>query len=167
MFKPGFFGKSPPRWFIGQVALDQTANKTSPEGWGDRVKVRIMGYHPSEGTLLQDKDLPWAIILRPSTHGSLNRSSTGIGGGEWVVGIFLDDDYEKPMIIGVLGRNDPSYNIGGSEVKTKQSTEFKKTLNWYGYNTPQSYHLKTSESPSKSGSKSPVVPTLQDFGITP
>jgi len=167
MFKPGFFGKNSPRWFIGQVALDQTGNKTDQNGWGDRVKVRIMGYHPSEGTLLQDKDLPWAIVLRPSTHGSLNRLTSAIGGGEWVVGIFLDDDFEKPMIIGVLGRSDPSYDIGGSEVKRQKSTGFQKTLNWYGYNTPQSYHLRTSESPSGSGSKSPVTPTLQDFGISP
>jgi hypothetical protein len=127
MFKPGFFGKNPPRWFIGQVPLDQTENKTNVEGWADRVKVRIMGYHPFEGSILEDKDLPWAIMLRPSTHGSLNKMSTGIVGGEWVVGIFLDDDYEKPMIIGVLGRTDPSYTITGSQIKNNKSSEFKRT----------------------------------------
>lgn len=165
MFKPGFFGKNSPRWFIGQVSLDQTDNKTNQNGWGDRVKVRIAGYHPSSGTLLSDKDLPWAIVLRPSIHGSLNRVSTGIGGGEWVVGIFLDDDFENPMIIGVLGRSDPSYDIGGTQIKSQQSTEFKRTLNWFGYNKPQNYHLKTLESPSGSGSKFPVIPSLKDFGF--
>ena len=129
MFKPGFFGKNPPRWFIGQVPLDQTENKTNVEGWADRVKVRIMGYHPFEGSILEDKDLPWAIVLRHTSHGSLNKMSTGIVGGEWVVGIFLDDDYEKPMIIGVLGRTDPSYTITGSQVKNNKSSEYKTTLN--------------------------------------
>lgn len=139
MFKPGFFGKNPPRWFIGQVPLDQTENKTNPEGWADRVKVRITGYHPSEGSILKDKDLPWAIVLRHTSHGSLNKMSTAIVGGEWVVGIFLDDDYEKPMIIGVLGRTDPSYNITGSQVKNGESSEFKTTLNWFGSITPAQY----------------------------
>jgi hypothetical protein len=161
MFKPGFFGKSPPRWFIGQVAMDQTSNKTSYEGWGDRVKVRIMGYHPKEGTLLPDSDLPWAIVLRPSTHGSLNRTSTALGGGEWVVGIFLDDDSEKPMIIGVLGRTDPSYDVSGNDIKSQKSTEFQRTLNWYGDVTPQNYHLKTTTTPSST----PLVPSLKDFGL--
>lgn len=148
MFKPGFFGKNPPRWFIGQVPLDQTENKTNPEGWADRVKVRIMGYHPFEGPILEDKDLPWAIMLRPSTHGSLNKMSTGVVGGEWVVGIFLDDDYEKPMIIGVLGRSDPSYTITGSQIKRNKSSEFKTTLNWFGSLTPAKYQVAAG---SKSG----------------
>ena len=86
-----------------------------------------MGYHPAEGSILEDKDLPWAIVLRHTSHGSLNKMSTGIVGGEWVVGIFLDDDYEKPMIIGVLGRTDPSYTITGSQIKNTKSSEFKRT----------------------------------------
>ena len=48
----GFFGKSPKFW-IGQVPPFQTTNKTDPNRWGDRVKVRIMGYHPSEGSSSQ------------------------------------------------------------------------------------------------------------------
>lgn len=151
MFKPGFFGKNPPRWFIGQIPLDQTENKTNVEGWADRVKVRIMGYHPWEGPILEDKDLPWAIILRPSTHGSLNKMSTGIVGGEWVVGIFLDDDYEKPMIIGVLGRSDPSYTITGSQVKSNKSSEFKKTLNSaQGPIIPPAYQIKAGSKPGQT-----------------
>ena len=38
----GFFGISPKFW-IGQVPPFQTTNKTDPNRWGDRVKVRIMG----------------------------------------------------------------------------------------------------------------------------
>lgn len=161
MFKPGFFGKNPPRWWIGQVPLNQTLNKTDPNGWADRVKVRITGYHPSEGSLLEDKDLPWAIIIRPSTHGSLNRMSTGIVGGEWVIGIFIDDDFEKPLILGVLGRSDPSYNISKTQVASQKSSGFQKTLNWFGSVTPQVYHIQAG--PGKS--KKPTIPTAQDFGL--
>jgi hypothetical protein len=132
-FDPGFFGKTPPRWFLGQVPLGQTLNMDDPNGWGDRVKVRIVGHHPAEGGKLEDKDLDWAVILRPTSHGSLNRMSTGISGGEWVIGIFVNVDLQKPLpvILGVLGRSDPKYEVTFSEAEKKKSSEFKKTLNFY------------------------------------
>jgi hypothetical protein len=151
MFNPGFFGKSPPKWFIGQVPLGQTVNKDDPNGWGDRVKVRIVGYHPAEGNKLADKDLDWALILRTTSHGSLNRMSTGITGGEWVIGIFINADLQKPLplILGVLGRSDPKYEITSSEAEAKQSSEFKKTLNWYGSVAPQLHHSLSGKQPGK------------------
>jgi hypothetical protein len=163
MFNPGFFGKTPPKWFLGQVPLGQTLNKTDGNAWGDRVKIRIMGYHPAEGNKLSDDNLNWAIVLRSTSHGSLNRMSTGITGGEWVIGIFINGDLEKPLplILGVLGRSDPSYDISGSDVESKKSSEFKRTLNWYSSVTPQVYHLDSKSSPSKK----PTVPTRADFGL--
>lgn len=155
MIKPGFFGKTPPRFWIGQVPLGQTDNKTSYKKWGDRVKVRIIGYHPSEGSLLKDEDLPWAIVLRSTCHGSLNRVSTGIVGGEWVMGIFLDDDYEKPYIIGVFGRSDPSYSFSISDEISKSSTEFKKTLNYFGSIVPSPANLYGSGDTTPKGKKEP------------
>jgi hypothetical protein len=163
MFNPGFFGKNPPRWFLGQVALGQTVNKEDANGWGDRVKVRITGYDPAEGSLCADDDLRWAIIARPSTHGSLNKTTVAITGGEWVFGIFLDDENppKRPMILGVLGRNDPSYEITGKEVESKKSSEFKRTLNWYKTVTPQVYHVLSKG----SSSSKPTLPTKKEFGI--
>lgn len=151
MFNPGFFGKSPPKWFLGQVPLGQTVNADDPNGWGDRVKVRIVGYHPAEGSKLPDSDLDWAIILRSTSHGSLNRMSTGISGGEWVIGIFINADLQKPLplILGVLGRSDPKYEITSSEAEAKKSSEFKKTLNWYGTVTAQMYHTFGTQEPGK------------------
>lgn len=151
MFNPGFFGKSPPKWFLGQVPLGQTANKEDPNGWGDRVKVRIVGYHPAEGSKLADKDLDWAIILRTTSNGTLNRMSTGITGGEWVIGIFINADLQKPLplILGVLGKSDTKYEITSSEAEAKQSAEFKKTSNWYGNIQPQMFHMLGAKEPGK------------------
>jgi hypothetical protein len=151
MFNPGFFGKSPPKWFIGQVPLGQSVNTLDPRGWGDRVKVRIVGYHPAEGSKLADQDLDWAIILRTTSHGSLNRMSVGITGGEWVIGVFINADLQKPLplILGVLGRSDPKYEITFSEAEAKKSSEFKKTLNWYENIKPQLYHILGSKEPGK------------------
>ena len=43
--------------------------KRKPDAWGNRVKVRIMGYHPQNTVELKDEDLPWATAL-PATAGS-------------------------------------------------------------------------------------------------
>ena len=161
MFKPGFFGINPQRWFIGQVPLNQVENKVSKVKWGDRVKVRIMGYHPKDGDILKDDDLPCAIVLKPTSQGSLNRGSTAIVGGEWVIGIFLDDDYERPMIIGVLGRTDPSAEVTLQEQNEQDSTQFKKTICWYGRISPQQFHIKSGSKPSQKFE----VPSPSDFGL--
>ena len=67
------------KWFIGQVppGFNEYVQKgsESPDQHGDRVKVRIPGMHPMSGddaTDLQDKDLPWAIVAKPTTHGNRN-----------------------------------------------------------------------------------------------
>lgn len=163
MFNPGFFGKTPPKWFLGQVPLGQTVNKDASNRWGDRVKVRIVGYHPAEGSKLADKDLDWAIILKTTSHGTLNRMSTGITGGEWVIGIFINTDLQKPLplILGVLSRSDPTYEITSSEAEAKQSSEFKKTLNWYGTITPQLFHTAGAKEPGKKSEQknSLVIPS--------
>ena len=38
--------------------------------WGNRVRVRIMGYHPQSTTELPDEDLPWAQVLLSPQCGS-------------------------------------------------------------------------------------------------
>jgi hypothetical protein len=167
MFDPSFFGKSPPNWFIGQVPLGQTINREDPNQWGDRVKIRIVGNHAAEGNKIKDEDLPWAIILRSTSHGALNRMSTGITGGEWVIGIFINKSYVKPipLILGVLGRSDPTYNMTFSEAEKKKSSEFKKTLNWYNDIQPQLYHKFGNQTPGEKSSQSFPKPPSSFFGI--
>ena len=155
----GFFGKSPKFW-IGQVPPFQTTNKTDPNRWGDRVKVRIMGYHPSEGTKLPDSQLPWAQILRPTSHGSLNRVSTGIVGGEFVFGFFLDDECTEPAILGVLARTGADIDKYVNEATQEQSTAFKRVDPFHGSMQPSSYQLAGGEG---SSSQQPVQLPTQDF----
>lgn len=135
-----FFGKEgTAKWWIGQVPLGQDVNKKNASGWGDRVQVRILGSDPASGTQLHDRDLRWAMVLRPGSQGTLNRGSTGIIGGEWVIGIFLDDDKESCMILGVLGRTDPKYYVTYEEEVVSGSTEFKPTKLYWGSMQPTVY----------------------------
>ena len=100
------------KWFLGQVPPAQNQHVKSPvwtDTHGDRVKVRIPGMHPmsspDEEREVNDQELPWAIVAKPTTHGNRNAQQTGIWGGEWVIGFFMDEDCQIPVITQVLGNN--------------------------------------------------------------
>ena len=69
-----------------------------------RVKVRIHVYHTEDKSKLATTALPWAIVMQPTT----NSAMSGIGHsaplqlGTWVFGMFLDELYQQPMVIGTL-----------------------------------------------------------------
>ena len=106
------------KWFLGQIPPCQNQH-SKPRIWedvhGDRVKVRIPGMHPmssnDDSTELLNSDLPWAIVAKPTTHGNRNAQSTGLWGGEWVIGFFMDEDCQIPVITQVLGNNENYYEI--------------------------------------------------------
>lgn len=109
---PDAFDWGSKKWFLGQVppCKDQHfLGNLWPDAHGDRVKVRIPGLHPmaslDDATEVIDDELPWAIVAKPTTSGNRNVQSSGICGGEWVIGFFMDDDYQIPVITHVLGNN--------------------------------------------------------------
>ena len=138
------------KWFLGQVPPE--SNQHYGVEWdyahGDRVKVRIPGMHPmasnEDATELLDKDLPWAIVAKPTTHGNRNNQSSGIWGGEWVIGFFMDEDCQIPVITQVLGMNDKG------EIRTSDCTTLGKPVKRYTRgNTASNAQIK---SPSVTGS---------------
>ena len=111
LLKTNFIGRDGFRWWIGQIAPAEAQEKQlNGEGWGNRYKVRIMGYHPYSTADLSDEDLPWAGALLPSTAGT-GAACTGenvkLRPGDVVVGFFLDgDNGQVPMIMGAFGRTE-------------------------------------------------------------
>jgi hypothetical protein len=109
LLKSNFIGRDGFRWWIGQVApvtvQDKQANK---EGWGNRCKVRIMGYHPYSQADLPDNDLPWAQVLLPTTAGTgaaNYATNTKLRPSDVVFGFFMDgDNAQIPVILGCFGR---------------------------------------------------------------
>jgi hypothetical protein len=107
--KSNFIGRDGFRWWIGQIppveAWDGQANNG---GWGNRYKVRILGYHPYSKADLSDDDLPWAGVIIPPTAGTGAANyaqSVRIKPGDIVIGFFLDgDNGQLPMIMGSFGR---------------------------------------------------------------
>lgn len=115
--KSNFIGRDGFRWWIGQIPpIESLGKQYNGEGWGNRVKVRILGYHPYSETELSNNDLPWAQILLSTSDGS-GAANYGtnpkIRPGDMVFGFFLDGDSAQiPVISGVFGRT--------SEVATNQ-----------------------------------------------
>lgn len=109
LLKSNFIGRDGFRWWIGQIpSIESWADQADGKGWGNRFKVRILGYHPYDTSRLSDEDLPWAGVMMPVTSGSgaANFSeSVSVRPGDVVIGFFLDgDNAQIPMIMGTFGR---------------------------------------------------------------
>jgi hypothetical protein len=71
LLKSNFIGRDGFRWWIGQVAPEGSqGEQINGGGWGNRRKVRIMGYHPYDTTELPNEELPWAQCMLPTTTGT-------------------------------------------------------------------------------------------------
>ena len=119
LFQKHFVGRDGFVWWIGQV-VDQTKwqdnilgyrvdNTGEIPGFGERYKVRIMGYHTANLKDLSDDELPWATVMYPVTAGAGSAgasTSAQLRQGSFVFGFFIDgEDAQQPVIMGVLGYN--------------------------------------------------------------
>ena len=112
LLKSNFLGRDGFRWWIGQIPPSRAwllNYKKRPNAWGNRVKVRIMGYHPQNTKELADEDLPWATVILPTNNGSGKagfKKPIRVNQGDIVIGFFLDgDDAQQPVIFGVIGNS--------------------------------------------------------------
>ena len=109
LLKSNFIGRDGFRWWIGQIPpVESQGKQVNGGGWGNRYKVRIMGYHPYSLAELPNEDLPWAQCLIPTTAGSGGAnyaSDVKLQPGDVVFGFFLDgDNAQLPVIMGCFGR---------------------------------------------------------------
>ena len=119
LLKNNFIGKDGFVWWVGQIATEGSwINNTKEAGWGNRYKVRIMGYHPYSTAQLSDENLPWALVMLPPGVGT---GSAGVSKsikfqqGDVVVGFFLDgDDGQVPVIMGSFGNTTYKADRGDS-----------------------------------------------------
>ena len=109
LLKSNFLGRDGFRWWIGQIPPESAHGaQINGGGWGNRYKVRIMGYHPYNTVELADEDLPWAQVLIPTTSGSgaANQATdVKLSPSDIVFGFFLDgDNGQIPVILATFGR---------------------------------------------------------------
>ena len=109
ILKSNFIGRDGFRWWIGQIPpIGAQKTQANGGGWGNRTKVRILGYHPYSTAELSNDDLPWAQVLLSPTSGSGAANyavNSKLRPGDTVLGFFLDgDNAQIPVIIGCFGR---------------------------------------------------------------
>jgi hypothetical protein len=87
-------------WFFGVVESTDDPLKIG------RVKVRCLGWHTEDKTVLPSENLPWAQPIQPITSAATNElgtSPTGLIFGSWVFGFFADGIRAQfPMILGSI-----------------------------------------------------------------
>ena len=92
-------------WWVGQV--EGTASDEENNKGGYRYKVRIVGDHPSSKEILDTKDLPWATVMMPVNvpfmPGNIGGGHPQLIPGCWVTGFYIDNDRQKPIILGSIG----------------------------------------------------------------
>ena len=59
-----FVGRDGFYWWMGQIETEKGAQ----EKGDDRYKVRIVGQHLKDCDAVPYEDLPWAIVMMPSTE---------------------------------------------------------------------------------------------------
>ena len=71
LIQSNFLGRDGFKWWVGQVAPEEVqASQIDGGGWGNRFKVRILGYHPDDEIELKNEELPWAQVLVSPEAGS-------------------------------------------------------------------------------------------------
>lgn len=89
------------QWWIGTVE-----DVNDPEKIG-RYRVRILGFHTSDKSVLATEDLPWAMTVQPTSSAAISgigNTNIGLVNGSTVVGFFTDaSEHQLPIIMGSLG----------------------------------------------------------------
>ena len=149
----------PKSFFIGQVPPNWTEylqNGTWSDAHNNRVKVRIPGKQ-SQGPEVLDQDLPWAIVAQSTSAGNRNGTSTGLSGGEWVIGFYLDENEQLPVIMQVLGKNE----VSGAKIKASENgtTQFRDVSRFNSGQVAQAHQITGGPRKNRDG---PAVPSEKD-----
>jgi tetrahydromethanopterin S-methyltransferase subunit G len=170
ILKSNFIGRDGFRWWIGQIPpIEAQKSQANGGGWGNRTKVRILGYHPYSSVELPNDELPWAQVLMPPTSGSGAANyavNPKLRPGDTVLGFFLDgDNAQIPVIIGCFGRTDqvPSTNFKSpfvpftgytKRIPAPNGTLYKSEASEEKSNSQKSPRDVTPETTSKLNQKS-------------
>ena len=166
LLKTNFIGKDGFNWWIGQVApIEAQEEQVNGEGWGNRFRVRILGYHPVSKSQLPDTDLPWAIAMLSNsdgTGGAGKGRTVRLSPSDVVIGFFIDgDNAQVPIIIGALGRT--------SDVAIGAAGEGFEPFSAYTNRVPEAdgvtaYKIEDNENNKKSGKTGYVRRKLDGTG---
>lgn len=151
-------------WYWGVVE-----SRDDPENLG-RLKVRWIGVHTQDRSLVATEDLPWATVIMPPFSASasgVGQSPTGLVEGSWVIGFFMDNaELQNPVILGsIYGAPDAKNNP--AEGFTDPNNAFPREA-MLGNDVSKLARPEAEEHPSliaKRASKIDYVPTAKAYSI--
>lgn len=85
----------------GQFYVGVVEDRNDPLALG-RVRVRVVGLHIHDKTILPTTDLPWAMLMQPASGGT---AITAVGPAEGTTVIVIFNDWpenQQPIVIGAL-----------------------------------------------------------------
>ena len=136
-------------WWVGQIEKD---SRKDPKGSG-RCKVRIVGLHPQSCDVVEDDDLPWATTMMPVTNphspGGVFSVTPKLRSGHWVVGFFMDNDKQQPVILGSVGRT-------ANATKTETAEKDTADEGCNAFTTFMDPNKMSADQPAGDGTKVPV-----------
>ena len=100
-------------WWVGQI--EGTASDEENNKGGYRFKVAIVGRHLYKDNQVTTADLPWANVIMPVNQpfapGNITGAAAQLTPGCWVIGFYLDNDHDKPIIMGSIGQTPGSTTL--------------------------------------------------------
>ena len=134
LLKSAVAGRDGFTWWVGRVSPASVWKNTNvallQNGMmSQRVKVRIVGYHPFDDTITEE-DLPWAHVMSSPVTGSgqgMMGDTMCLVGGETCIGFFMDgEEAQQPVIMGLLHRHaDVTDEVSEKEIDSQGSTYLK------------------------------------------
>lgn len=146
-------------WWVGQV---ESKKGDDPKESG-RYRVRIVGQHLKDCDAVPTEELPWANVMMPVTtpytDGLTTGASVGLEPGCWVLGFYLDNDKQKPIIMGSIGhtkyatvvKNDDPNPTGKCKSFTTFTSKEVKPQAHYPTNAQSGVDKETNANVSSAG----------------
>ena len=152
-------------WWIGQIESEKNAD---PKKSG-RYRVRIIGQHLKDCDSTPTDQLPWANVVMPVTtpfsDGGATGASVDLRQGNWVVGFYLDNDKQKPIIMGSIG-----HTAGATQRSNVQSDPNPggtcKSFSTFLQESNPSLHKPMSSKEKRNGDQPASSTTAEDTGVT-
>ena len=152
-------------WWIGQIESDL---KDDPKKSG-RYRVRIVGVHLKECDATPSEALPWAQVMLPVTtpfsDGGKTGATVGLSVGNWVVGFYVDNDKQKPIIMGSIGHTAGATKRENVE-KDPNPGKNCKAFGTYLQESNPSVSLPMGSTEKRNGDQPAESTTAEDTGVT-
>lgn len=151
----------------GQFFIGVVEDRNDPMKLG-RCKVRVVGLHTHDKTILPTSDLPWSMLMQPITGAAvagIGSSSVGPVEGTTVIVIFHDyPDCQQPIMIGAIGGLPQAEPVLIGQFN--DSPIFKDNITPQGRVAPTTAEAATANQVGPiTGGQNPYLSSLVDQGV--